>query len=182
MSSPRPSPMGSTTSATTRAGYRSATPPIPRSSPSSRSAAGGTRWARPLPRRLHLVDHRRRRRIQRHRGCGPSSTTWPSWPPRPGLSITVCHYPPGTSKWNKIEHRLFSFISHQLEGSVAHRHPHHRRAHRRHQDQDRSHRPVRLRPRTGIRPASRSATVTTPPSRYAPTTGTASGTTASLRA
>ena len=28
-----------------------------------------------------------------------------------GMPITVCHYPPGTSKWNKIEHRLFSFIS-----------------------------------------------------------------------
>jgi hypothetical protein len=28
-----------------------------------------------------------------------------------GLDITVCHYPAGTSKWNKIEHRLFSFIS-----------------------------------------------------------------------
>jgi len=28
-----------------------------------------------------------------------------------GLDISVCHYPPGTSKWNKIEHRLFSFIS-----------------------------------------------------------------------
>jgi Rhodopirellula transposase DDE domain len=28
-----------------------------------------------------------------------------------GLVITVCHMPPGTSKWNKIEHRLFSFIS-----------------------------------------------------------------------
>ena len=28
-----------------------------------------------------------------------------------GLSISVCHYPPGTSKWNKIEHRMFSFIS-----------------------------------------------------------------------
>ena len=27
------------------------------------------------------------------------------------IPITVCHYPPGTSKWNKIEHRLFSFIS-----------------------------------------------------------------------
>lgn len=27
------------------------------------------------------------------------------------LEITVCHFPPGTSKWNKIEHRLFSFIS-----------------------------------------------------------------------
>jgi hypothetical protein len=28
-----------------------------------------------------------------------------------GLEITVCHFPPGTSKWNKIEHRLFSYIS-----------------------------------------------------------------------
>ena len=28
-----------------------------------------------------------------------------------GIPISVCHFPPGTSKWNKIEHRLFSFIS-----------------------------------------------------------------------
>ena len=28
-----------------------------------------------------------------------------------GLTISVCHFPPGTSKWNKIEHRLFSFIT-----------------------------------------------------------------------
>jgi hypothetical protein len=28
-----------------------------------------------------------------------------------GLHITVCHYPPGTSKWNRIEHRMFSFIT-----------------------------------------------------------------------
>ena len=28
-----------------------------------------------------------------------------------GLEVTVCHLPPGTSKWNKIEHRLFSYIS-----------------------------------------------------------------------
>jgi hypothetical protein len=28
-----------------------------------------------------------------------------------GVEITVCHYPPGTSKWNKIEHRLFSRIT-----------------------------------------------------------------------
>jgi len=33
-----------------------------------------------------------------------------------GLQITVCHYPPGTSKWNKIEHRLFSFISLNWKG------------------------------------------------------------------
>jgi hypothetical protein len=32
------------------------------------------------------------------------------------LAITVCHYPPGTSKWNKIEHRLFSFISMHWKG------------------------------------------------------------------
>ena len=32
------------------------------------------------------------------------------------LKITVCHYPPGTSKWNKIEHRLFSFISMNWRG------------------------------------------------------------------
>lgn len=33
-----------------------------------------------------------------------------------GLDITVCHFPPGTSKWNKIEHRLFSYISMNWRG------------------------------------------------------------------
>jgi transposase len=33
-----------------------------------------------------------------------------------GLSITVCHFPPGTSKWNKIEHRLFSHITMNWRG------------------------------------------------------------------
>jgi hypothetical protein len=33
-----------------------------------------------------------------------------------GISISVSHYPPGTSKWNKIEHRLFSFISMNWRG------------------------------------------------------------------
>ncbi len=33
-----------------------------------------------------------------------------------GLTISVCHLPPGTSKWNKIEHRLFSFISQNWRG------------------------------------------------------------------
>jgi hypothetical protein len=33
-----------------------------------------------------------------------------------GMAITVCHYPPGTSKWNQIEHRLFSFISLNWKG------------------------------------------------------------------
>ena len=33
-----------------------------------------------------------------------------------GLQIVVCHYPPGTSKWNKIEHRMFSFITMNWRG------------------------------------------------------------------
>ena len=35
---------------------------------------------------------------------------------RLGRPISVCHLPPGTSKWNKIEHRLFSFISQNWRG------------------------------------------------------------------
>ena len=33
-----------------------------------------------------------------------------------GIEITVCHVPPGTSKWNKVEHRLFSFITQNWRG------------------------------------------------------------------
>jgi hypothetical protein len=35
-----------------------------------------------------------------------------------GLEISVCHFPPGTSKWNKIEHRLFSFITQNWRGRL----------------------------------------------------------------
>ena len=34
-----------------------------------------------------------------------------------GLTITVCHYPPGTSKWNRIEHRLFCHITQNWRGT-----------------------------------------------------------------
>jgi Rhodopirellula transposase DDE domain len=33
-----------------------------------------------------------------------------------GLRLVICHFPPGTSKWNKVEHRLFSFISSNWRG------------------------------------------------------------------
>ena len=39
-----------------------------------------------------------------------------------GLSVTVCHLPPGTSKWNKIEHRLFSHISMNWRGRALESH------------------------------------------------------------
>ena len=39
-----------------------------------------------------------------------------------GKAITVCHFPPGTSKWNRIEHRLFSVITRNWRGKVLHDH------------------------------------------------------------
>jgi hypothetical protein len=35
---------------------------------------------------------------------------------RTGLTVTVCHFPPGTSKWHRIEHRLFSHIAMNWRG------------------------------------------------------------------
>ena len=56
-----------------------------------------------------------------------------------GLEITVCHYPPGTSKWNKAPTLQ---LHHEELARAASRHlPHHRRADRRHQDQDRPQSP-----------------------------------------
>jgi hypothetical protein len=48
-----------------------------------------------------------------------------------GLAITVCHFPPGTSKWNRIEHRLFSQISMNWRGRPLVSHEVNRRSHRR---------------------------------------------------
>lgn len=39
-----------------------------------------------------------------------------------GFPIFVCHYPPGTIKWNKIEHRLFSFITKNWRGKPLYSH------------------------------------------------------------
>ena len=69
-----------------------------------------------LSARPHAVDHRRRRRQQR-----PAVAPLESGPCRRladdfDLTLSVCHFPPGTSKWNKIEHRLFSFISQNWRG------------------------------------------------------------------
>jgi hypothetical protein len=39
------------------------------------------------------------------------------WADETGLIVEVCHYPPGTSKWNKIEHRLFCHITKNWQGT-----------------------------------------------------------------
>jgi hypothetical protein len=38
------------------------------------------------------------------------------WADQTGLGVTVCHFPPGTSKWNKIEHRMFCQITKNWRG------------------------------------------------------------------
>ena len=57
---------------------------------------------------------------------------------RTGLSITVCHFPPGTSKWNKIEHRLFSLHQPELARQAAGQPRGHRQLDRIHANHGRS--------------------------------------------
>ena len=54
-----------------------------------------------------------------------------------GLEIMVCHLPAGTSKWNRIEHRLFSLHPPELVRQAAANPRHHRQLLRRHHDQHR---------------------------------------------
>ena len=106
----RPSPTASTTWGRTRASSASATITTPRRSPpppwspgGSPSAASATRtrrssWSPPTP------------AAPTPPGPAPTRSTWPPSPD--GISWSdPSHYPSGTSKWNKVEHRLFSFIS-----------------------------------------------------------------------
>ena len=55
-----------------------------------------------------------------------------------GLHVTVAHYPPGASKWNSIEHRLFSEISKNWAGPAARQLRNRPELHTDHQDQDRA--------------------------------------------
>jgi len=56
-----------------------------------------------------------------------------------GFPITGCHLPPAASKWNKIEHRLFSFITANWRGKPLVSHKVCRRADRRNDHQNRSY-------------------------------------------
>ena len=48
--------------------------------------------------------------------CACGNASCKSWADELGITITVCHLPPGTSKWNRIEHRLFAFITQNWRG------------------------------------------------------------------
>ena len=76
------------------------------------------RAARAIPGATRLLDHRRRRRQQRlARAAVEARAAAPGRRDRP--DDQRAHFPPGTSKWNKIEHRLFSFITQNWRGQAA---------------------------------------------------------------
>ena len=70
---------------------------------------------RRFPKARQLCDHGGRRRQQRQSHAvvesGPAEAGR-----RDGADLVVCHFPPGTSKWNKIEHRLFCHITQNWRG------------------------------------------------------------------
>ena len=112
-----PSPTASTTRAPMPAPSSSAEPPTPRRSPSTASRNGGVpRAARTIrkPSTLQILAD----------GGGSNSSTARAWKfnlqhrlcNRHGLRVTGAHYPPATSKWNPIEHRLFCEISKNWAG------------------------------------------------------------------
>ena len=112
---PAPIPTAFTTSAAMRASSISAPIMIPAPLPWPPFAAGGARKAGAsirCPPILITAD-----------GGGSNGWRLRLWKlelqrlaDQMGLRISVCHFPPGTSKWNKIEHRLFSFISSNWRG------------------------------------------------------------------
>jgi hypothetical protein len=85
-----------------------------------------TRWWRRLGRRLYPQA---RTLLVTADGGGSNGTRVRLWKwelqkfaDRTGLKVCVCHMPPGTSKWNKIEHRLFSFITRNWRGQPLETH------------------------------------------------------------
>ena len=68
------------------------------------------------------LDHRRCRGKQRLSATAVESGV-AGFGERPGPRISVCHFPPGTSKWNKIEHRMFCYITKNWRGKPFAREP-----------------------------------------------------------
>ena len=54
--------------------------------------------------------------VQEHTEARPGVAGEPKFSDQTGVRITVCHFPPGTSKWNKIEHRMFCHITQNWRG------------------------------------------------------------------
>ena len=86
-------------------------------------------------------DHRGRRRQQRLPHPAVEVGT-PTIRRRDRTDVSVCHYPPGTSKWNKIEHRLFCHITQNWRGRPLTSRLRGRGVDRGDNNQERPHRPL----------------------------------------
>ena len=75
------------------------------------NAAGSSEY--PAARRLLITADAGGSNGYRTRACKPGLAALAA---ETGLEITVCHFPPGTSKWNKVDHRLFSHITMNWRG------------------------------------------------------------------
>jgi hypothetical protein len=78
------------------------------------------RWWRMVGRRLYPKSRKLLLCADGGGSNGSRNRAWKyflqKWSDEVALEVTVCHYPPGASKWNKIEHRMFSFISMNWRG------------------------------------------------------------------
>ena len=86
------------------------------------------------------AGHRRRRRVQRLPHPGLEGRAGRARGRRPGWRSPCCHFPPGTSKWNKIEHRLFCHITLNWRGRPLTSYEVIVNTHRRHHHQHRADR------------------------------------------
>ena len=112
-----PIPMGSTTWVATAGSSTWAPITTPARSPSPRFEDGGvSKGDGCIRRRAELFDHRGWWRQQRVSPATVEDRTPECSRTTRGCRLSVCHFPPGTSKWNKVEHRLFSFISSNWRG------------------------------------------------------------------
>ena len=89
------------------------TPPPSRS---RASAGGGRRWASRSTRTRRGSWSPPTGAAATAPGCASQKLELQRLADETGLEIAVCHFPPGTSKWNKVEHRLFSAITQNWRG------------------------------------------------------------------
>ena len=110
-SSARPSPMASTTSRRTKASSRWVSTMIRGNSRCKRSAAGGIAWDGRPTRSPSSSTSRRTAVGAMPVAAASSSSNYRSSPMRHGSGSRSLTIRPGTSKWNKIEHRMFCHIT-----------------------------------------------------------------------
>ena len=109
-------PMASMTWAATKHGSVLDVTMTPLHSRSPRFGGGGRRWAAAVTLRLASCSSLPMRGAATATACARGKQGLQQFADDTGVRVHVSHFPPGTSKWNKIEHRLFCHITHNWRG------------------------------------------------------------------